>query len=77
MIGEDILVKVNFKRLDVDMEVKNNGFELEIRTPDGSAQLGDLVITKSKITWCKGRQSAENGVTLSWEKFIELMEAQR
>ncbi len=65
-------MKVNIKKFEIDMEVKTNGMELEVRTPDGISQLGDLKVTKSGLEWCKGRR--EKGKKISWEKFINYME---
>lgn len=67
-------MQVKIKQFDVQMEIKNNGVELEVASPDGS-HLGDLVITKSKLIWCKGRTRPENGESISWKKFIKLMES--
>ena len=67
-------MKVSIKDLSVDMEIKNSGVELDVYSPDGSKHLGDLIVTKSGLIWCKGRTSRENGVKISWEKFIEWME---
>lgn len=66
-------MKVKIKSFDVAMELKNNGVELEIRDNSGSF-LGDLVITRSKVIWCKGRTSRQNGKSVTMKKFIEMME---
>jgi hypothetical protein len=71
------LMQVRFKRFDVIQEVKNNGVEIEVRTPDDKRQLGDLVITKTKVIWCPGKTTQANGITLTWEQFIEMMESQK
>jgi hypothetical protein len=65
-------VKVSVKDFAVGMEVKNKGIELEIRTPQG-AHVGDLVVTSTKLVWCEGRTQRENGKTITWEKFREMM----
>lgn len=69
-------MKVWVKNFDVEMELKNNGVEFEVYSPDGSTHRGDLVLTKSTVIWCEGRTKRENGKRLSWDKFIELMNAQ-
>jgi len=66
-------MKVYIKEFGLDMEVKNKGIELEIRNASGESQLGDLVLTKTKIIWCKGRTPRENGVHKTWEEFIAWM----
>jgi hypothetical protein len=66
-------MKVSIKDFAVSMEIKNKGIELDVYTPDGT-HLGDLVITKTNVVWCKGRTTPANGKKLSWTKFIEHME---
>ncbi len=64
---------VYIKQFDVGMEIKNRGIELEVRDTSGR-QLGDLVITKAKLTWCKGRTAREHGISVQWREFINWME---
>jgi len=66
-------MKVRIKSFDVEMEVKNNGIEFEVRTPNGE-HLGDIVLKKSGLVWCKGRTAPQNGLKVSWKKFIEFAE---
>ena len=68
-------MKVTVKSFDVEMEVKNNGIEFEVRTPDGATQLGDVVLTKTGLTWCKGRTDRKNGIKISWREFIAWAES--
>lgn len=56
------------------MELKNSGIEFEIRDPQDNF-LGDLIVTKSKLIWCKGKTKKENGVEVNWEEFIQYMES--
>jgi hypothetical protein len=63
---------IKIKEFNVEMEVKNNGIELEVRNPDGTHR-GDLVITKTKLEWCEGRRRPGNGVSITWYEFIEWM----
>lgn len=68
-------MKVTIKSFDVAMEVKNKGIEFEVRSPDGD-HLGDVVLTKSGLVWCKGRTDPKNGVKVNWSEFIGWMEAE-
>jgi hypothetical protein len=68
-------VKVSIKDLSVDMEIKNTGVELDVYSPDGTKHLGDLVVTKSGLEWCKGSTHRGNGVPVSWKDFIAWMES--
>ena len=70
-------MKVSIKQFDVDMEIKNNGIELEVRSPNGKERFGELLITKSGLTWCESRKKPENGIKLTWDKFIKLMQEQQ
>ena len=65
-------MQVTIKSLNVDVELKNRGIELEIRNPQGEF-LGDLVVTKTQLIWCKGRTKRENGKTISWAAFQTYM----
>lgn len=55
------------------MELKNSGIEFEVRDTKGNFR-GDLVLSKSKLTWCKGKTSKDHGTDISWDEFIEIME---
>ena len=66
-------MKVNIKDFDVAMEVKNNGIELEVADPQGN-HIGDLVVTKTKLIWCKGQTRRANGKEIVWDQFITYME---
>lgn len=66
---------VTVKELNATIELKNKGMELEIRDAKGEFK-GDVVVTKTGITWCKGKTKPENGIKVSWDKFAELMEGQ-
>jgi hypothetical protein len=66
-------MKVTVKDLAATIELKNNGIEFEVRDNDGR-HVGDLVITKAKVIWCKGKTDRKNGHALSFDKFIQLME---
>lgn len=67
-------MKVSVKDFSVSMELKNKGMELDVYDTNGK-HLGDLVVTKSKLVWCKGKTTLDNGKSISWKKFIEYMES--
>ncbi|URL58041.1 hypothetical protein IM816_15755 [Luteibacter flocculans] len=60
-------MEVWVKSFDVEMQVKQNGIELEVRNPNGSSQLGDCYATMTGLVWCKGRTTKKHGVKLKWE----------
>ena len=64
---------VRIKQFNVAMEIKNKGIEIDVSDPDGS-HIGDLVITKTKLIWCRGMTQPENGLAITWNRFIEMME---
>ena len=68
-------MKVIFKKFDVEMELKNKGIELDVCDTAGK-HIGDLVVTKTKLIWCPGKTQPKNGKTITWDKFIELMQSQ-
>ena len=59
-------MEVWIKSLQVDMQVKQKGIELEVRSPDGGAQIGDCYATSTGLVWCKGKTKKENGIKLKW-----------
>jgi hypothetical protein len=63
-------MKVSIKSFDVQMEVKNSGVEFEI-CDNGDVFLGDCFVTKTGLTWCKGKTRRENGVRVTWKEFID------
>jgi len=65
-------MKVWIKSFDVEMQVKQSGIELEVRTPDGKTQLGDCYATMTGLVWCKGKVTKKNGVKLAWEDLAAL-----
>jgi hypothetical protein len=66
-------MNVSIKDFQVDMQLKNNGIELEVRTP-GNEHLGDLCIGRGAIEWCKGKTARGNGVRKNWHELIAFFE---
>jgi hypothetical protein len=56
------------------MNVKYNGIEFEVYDNAGKF-LGDCIVTKTGLIWCRGKTSRKNGVQVSWQEFIDRMEA--
>ena len=65
-------MQIGIKDFAVQMEVKNRGVEFEVKDTKGK-HLGDLVITKTSVIWCKGRTGRARGKSLSWDRFIKMM----
>jgi hypothetical protein len=65
-------MQVNIKSFDVNMQVKSNGIEFEVRTPDGATQLGDCYLTMTGLVWCDGRTNKANGVKISWNDLMTI-----
>ncbi|MDZ4382319.1 MAG: hypothetical protein U0942_13365 [Parvibaculum sp.] len=65
-------MEVNVKKFDVAMQVKNKGIEFDVY--DGEEFLGDFIVSKSGITWCKGKTSRAKGKKVYWKKLIKLLE---
>jgi len=68
-------MNVWIKDFAVSMDVKNNGVELQVKN-NQDEHMGDLIVTKTGLTWCKGRTRRENGTKIAWERFIEIMDGQ-
>jgi hypothetical protein len=69
-------MEVWIKSFEVDMQVKQKGIELEVRSADGKTQLGDCYATMTGLVWCKGRKQKENGVKVKWEEFTEICKSE-
>ena len=67
-------MNVSIKNFDVAMEVKNKGIEFDVADTQG-AHIGDLVVTKAKLIWCKGKTGRKNGSEITWSDFIAYMES--
>jgi hypothetical protein len=52
---EDIYMQVKIKEFKIAMDVKASGIEFMIHSPNGENQLGDLILTMTGLTWCKGK----------------------
>ena len=65
-------MKVSIKDLNVSMEIKTKGIELDVYD-NNDVHLGDLVVTKTRLVWCAGRTSVERGKAVKWEDFVEYM----
>ncbi|MBI5846061.1 MAG: hypothetical protein HZB23_15495 [Deltaproteobacteria bacterium] len=66
-------MKVWIKSFEVNMEIKQNGLELEVRSPNGKEQLGDCYVTMTGLTWCLGKITRANGVELKWSELATLL----
>lgn len=67
-------MKVKIKVFDVDMDVKNNGIEFEVKSADGKKHLGDVVLNKTGLIWCKGRTTPAKGIKVKFEEFAKWAE---
>jgi hypothetical protein len=67
-------MKVTIKDFGVAMDIKRRGIELEVN--HNGKQRGDLRVTMTGLTWCKGKKRREHGKFLTWDKFIGMMETQ-
>lgn len=69
-------MRVNLKELAVDMELRNRVIRLDVYPPKAKSGIrGKLYVNKTKLVWCKGKTSMENGKSITWNKFIEYMES--
>ena len=66
-------MKVSIKDFAVSMEIKNKGIEVDVY--DGDDHLGDLLVTKTGLTWCKGKTTPEYGQKIPWKEFISYMQS--
>ena len=55
------------------LEVKTKGIEFQVYD-NKDAFLGDCIVSKFGLTWCKGKTKRENGKKLKWRDFINSMQ---
>ena len=65
-------MKVMIKTLYAEIELKKNGMELQVRSLDDDAQLGDCYVTMVGLVWCKGKITKKNGIQVPWQEFMEI-----
>ena len=65
-------MKVTIKSFDVGMEVKTKGIEFQVH--DGTKHLGDIVLTKTGLIWCKGRTTSAKGIKVRFDEFANWAE---
>ncbi len=68
-------MQVHIKEFNVEMDVKAAGIEFEVRTPDGSNQVGDCYLTMTGLVWCQGKINKVRGIKVSWDNFITIMQS--
>jgi type I restriction enzyme M protein len=68
-------MQVHIKDFEVNMQVKSSGIEFEVRTPDGSSQIGDCYVTMTGLVWCKGKTTKANGTKISWDELATILES--
>ena len=66
-------MRVWITELNAEQQLKNNGMQLDVYSPDGEDRLGDLTITKTKLVWCSGKVHKKNGNEKTWAEFIAWM----
>jgi hypothetical protein len=65
-------MNVSIKKFNVPLEVGSKGVEFEVRTPGNSDEfLGDMIVTKTGLTWCAGKTTAAKGNKKSWDEIIK------
>lgn len=66
-------MQVRVKKFEINMDVKANGIEFEVRTRDGTNQIGDCYLTMTGLVWCKGKTTKKNGVKMSWDELAKVL----
>ena len=67
-------MNVSIKSFDVKMEIKSKGVEFEVRDPQDNF-LGDCIVTKTGLIWCKGKTKRPNGKKVSWNNLIDWIQS--
>ena len=66
---------VSIKSFGTGLPIRTTGIEIDVAKPNGKGRLGDLIVTKTGLIWCKGRTTRENGEFVSWTDFVKWMES--
>ena len=69
-------MKTFIKDLGCALDIKSKGIEIDV-SDTKNKHLGDLWVTSTQLIWCSGKKQRENGVSVTWVKFIEWMESQK
>ena len=64
---------VRIKNLKVAMQLGNDGVEFEIRDGEGK-HIGDLLVGRANVVWCKGKTRKKNGVRVRLIKLVGMIE---
>ncbi len=67
-------MKVKISDLGIELEVKTKGTTFSVHKPNGKDFQGSLQVTKSGLTWYKGKKQTGNNV--NWNEFIKWIESQ-
>jgi hypothetical protein len=67
-------MQVTIKDFQVEMEVKTNGIEFQVRDNDETLR-GDCYLTKTGLIWCHGQTTRPKGKKVTWDEFIEWIES--
>ena len=70
-------MRVSIKNFNVNVDVKSNGIEFEVRSTDDQTQLGDCFLTMTGLTWCNGKTTKANGTKIPWQDFIAIMTSEQ
>jgi hypothetical protein len=68
-------MNVIVKDFYVSMELKANGMELGVYTPDDGKHLGDCFVTMVGLIWCDGKVVRENGIHVKWQDLMEICQS--
>jgi hypothetical protein len=66
-------MQVLIKDFAVEMSVRNKGVEFQVHDNAGKF-IGDCYVTKTGLIWCAGKTTRQKGITVSWDRFVKLME---
>ena len=69
-------MEVSIKSLSTSIPIRTTGIEIDVAKPNGKGRLGDLIVTKTGLIWCKGKTTRKKGKSASWEEFIAWMEGE-
>lgn len=49
---------------------------LNLTYSNDGVHLGDLVVAKAHLIWCRGRTTLAKGIKIKWQEFIDYMKSE-
>ncbi len=69
-------MKILVRQMPHNIDTKNSGIGIAVRSPNNKILHGHLNMTKTTLEWCESNISKGKGIKVKWEDFIDWMKKQ-